>query len=217
VLDNIPTTRLQVLKAISTTWETAGQIATKADMPTPAVKYILDELVALKLVQRLAREDKEDGQDKRADSYKIPEDTSALLEKLTPRIRGEHTVENEPDIPPIEPTFEFGEEKSITCNPNDALSSNPWCQFGRRERQGNEPAERDLKEALVCRRVNKALAEGITDPVALSSFCDLPVCLLSRFPGVSKISSERIRSQLESHRREQHFRGVIDQRMGAGA
>jgi len=72
-------------------------------------------------------------------------------------------------------------------------------------------SEAYLDDSLACRRFKKALAAGITDPIALSSICGLPVCLVAKFPGVNSIAAARILAQLEAHRREQHFSQKAEQ------
>jgi len=72
-----------------------------------------------------------------------------------------------------------------------------------------------LDEVLVCRRLKKAIAEGITDPIALAEACGLPVCLVSKFPGVNSISAAAVRAQLDRHRREQHFADEATKHTGA--
>jgi len=47
----------------------------------------------------------------------------------------------------------------------------------------------NLDEVLVYRRIKKAIAEGITDPIKLSEICCLPVCLASKFPGIKEPNS----------------------------
>jgi phage/plasmid-associated DNA primase len=61
-----------------------------------------------------------------------------------------------------------------------------------------------LDEVLVCRRLKRAIAEGITDPMMLAEVCGLPVCLVAKFPGVNSIAASVIQSQLDQHRRELH-------------
>jgi hypothetical protein len=60
-----------------------------------------------------------------------------------------------------------------------------------------------LDEVLVCRRINQAIASGITDPIELSKVCGLPVCLAVKFPGTNSIASESILAQLAQYREEQ--------------
>ena len=94
IRDNIPTMRWQVLKAMrvrawdqmgdneSSDWMTSSQI--KADkMSTGSIRYALEELSVLDLVERLSRE--ETGG--RSDSYRLTDNTMLQLNRLTTRNR----------------------------------------------------------------------------------------------------------------------------------
>ncbi len=87
IYDNIPTIRMQVLKALSAEFQTTSVIANKSDLPTPTAKRILDEMAALKIVVKQVREEKDDTQDKRSDSYRLAQNTIGCLQQLTGVIR----------------------------------------------------------------------------------------------------------------------------------
>jgi phage/plasmid-associated DNA primase len=69
------------------------------------------------------------------------------------------------------------------------------------------PVADPVAAVLACRRLKKAIGEGITDPLELSQACGLPVCSVARFPGVNSIAAAGIIVELEAHRKEQHFIG----------
>jgi len=93
------------------------------------------------------------------------------------------------------------------CDSNDGNASLTVCD-GK-----NDPPfpEEYLDEALTCRRIKKALSEGITDPLKLAEVVGLPVCLVAKFPGVNSIAAAGIQAKLEAHRREQHFQQLAEQ------
>jgi len=64
-------------------------------------------------------------------------------------------------------------------------------------------SEEYLDEVLVCRRLKKVIAEGVTDPSKLSEVCGLPVCLVARFPGVDPAAAKAVIDRLEQHKRKQ--------------
>jgi len=127
ILDNIPTRRWQVLKAIDPGWLTTSIIAQKSDMSTGAAKRVLDELISLKLVERLAREEKSEGMDKRADSFKISDKWLGIVEELGGGIPGDSIADSERDTtikkenivdensPPIFPIIIPGEDGDGKC------------------------------------------------------------------------------------------------------
>jgi hypothetical protein len=73
-----------------------------------------------------------------------------------------------------------------------------------------------LDEILVCRQLQKALGEGITDPLKLAEVCGLPVCLVakSKFSGINSIAAEAIAVQLDRHRRGQHALKLAEKHTG---
>lgn len=95
VLDNIPTMRWRILSNLSTEWKSTAVIAKDADLAVGAIRYVLDELFSLKLVERLAREEKDKSQDRRSDSYKLADEWAIVIEKLKTRISKESTTEEE--------------------------------------------------------------------------------------------------------------------------
>ncbi len=88
IADNIPSMRWKVLNVLTTEWQTTPIIAKSADLPAGAAKYPLDELVALKLVEKFPREEKDRSMDRRTDSYKLSSEALESIEKLKTRIRG---------------------------------------------------------------------------------------------------------------------------------
>jgi hypothetical protein len=69
-----------------------------ADISTGSAKRVLDELIALKIVERIAREEKTDG-DKRADSYKISDDwIESILDLRGEKLRGGFPRDSTTDI-----------------------------------------------------------------------------------------------------------------------
>lgn len=177
VLDNIPTLRMQVLEALVSLWEkdvyvvewhTTAEISSQAHLPTATTKRVLDELTALELIEHLARDEKTADYDRRSDSYRLMMPTALVLYQLTGEIRSGYDIKlenNKGDVSTILPIF---------------------------TRQSEEFSQGYLDEVLVCRRLKKAIAEGITDPIKLSEVCGLPVCLASKFPGVKKDGSGSI-------------------------
>jgi len=83
VQDNIPTIRWQVLAAMGQDPQPTAEVGKAARMPTGPAKRILEELVALKLVHKTLRSEKEEGQDKRADSYELTPETQMMVRKLS--------------------------------------------------------------------------------------------------------------------------------------
>jgi hypothetical protein len=53
------------------------------------------------------------------------------------------------------------------------------------------------EEILTCRRIKKAIASGITDPIKLAEVAGIPVCIAAKWPGVD---GEVVLSRLEEHR-----------------
>jgi hypothetical protein len=83
--------RYAVLLALTEEWQTTNQVAAGVKMTTRVVKRILDELVAVGICERHARDDKrkdtgggvfkEADNDRRSDSYRIvPEYRSTFIE-----------------------------------------------------------------------------------------------------------------------------------------
>jgi len=95
ILDNIPTMRWKLLDALSDGWEVTPSIAKKADLSVGAVRYVLDELFCLKLIERLTREEKDNTQDRRSDSYKIADIWFPIIDKLKTRIIKESETESQ--------------------------------------------------------------------------------------------------------------------------
>lgn len=95
ISDNIPSMRWKVLNALTEEWQHSAKIAKDADLTIGAVKYHLDELVALKLVEKLLKDELEDKMDHRFDYFKLSEMASQAIEKYNTRISGESNSENE--------------------------------------------------------------------------------------------------------------------------
>lgn len=112
VLDNIPTDRNKVLFLMGGDWETTASIAEKANLDTGATRYILNELLALEIVVRKSRDNKEDGENKRSDSFRLLEKWIPVIDQLTPR--------NYPG--PI-----WNEETKSSKNNNNIPYPIPWC------------------------------------------------------------------------------------------
>ena len=72
-------------------------------------------------------------------------------------------------------------------------------------------SEEYFDSVLTCRRIKKAIASGITDPIKLSEVVGLPVCIMSHWPGVNTITAEVVLGQIAEHRRELHFTKLADQ------
>lgn len=87
IADNIPSIRWKVLNALTINWQSTPKIAKVADLPPRSAGYQLDELVALKLVEKMLREEKESYMDRRTDSYRLSAETSKAIEKLNKWIR----------------------------------------------------------------------------------------------------------------------------------
>jgi DNA repair photolyase len=94
VLDNIPTVRWRILCALTPEWETISVIAKRADLSTGAIRYSLDELISLRLVDRLAREEKDGSMDRRSDSFRLVERWVPVVEKLETSIIREGVIDN---------------------------------------------------------------------------------------------------------------------------
>ena len=95
VLDNVPTMRWRILNSLSSAWMQTSAIAKDADLSVGAVRYVLDELFSLKLVERLTREEKDKTQDRRSDSYKLADRWASVVGKLKTRIIEEGTRKNQ--------------------------------------------------------------------------------------------------------------------------
>lgn len=214
ILDNIPTRRWQILRNMPSRlddskenlipgWSTTSSIATGADMSTEAAKRTLAELISLKLIERWVREDKTDGMDKRADSYRILDKWAKTIEKLRGVIRCDGTIDSEKEL-----ESDSSNEFEYTVIKNSPPLYTIIIPGGVEK---DPPFSEDyLNDVLVCRRIKKAISEGIKDPIALSSICGLPICMLTKFPGVNSIAAARIQAKLEAHRREQHFQEKAD-------
>ena len=93
--DNIPTTRWRILNALTKDWQHTSKISQLADLPTRSVKYHLDELVALKLAEKLLKDEVEDSMDRRFDYFKLSDSASEAIEIYDTRIRIKGTIEEE--------------------------------------------------------------------------------------------------------------------------
>ena len=93
--DNIPTTRWRILNALTKEWQHTSKISLLADLPTRSVKYHLDELVALKLAEKLLKDEAEDSMDRRFDYFKLSDSASEAIEIYDTRIRIKGTIEEE--------------------------------------------------------------------------------------------------------------------------
>lgn len=95
IADNIPSIRWKVLNALTTNWQSTPKISKVADLPPRSAGYQLDELVALKIVEKLLREEKDYSMDRRVDSYRLSTEASAAIEELNKWIRIEDNIEEE--------------------------------------------------------------------------------------------------------------------------
>jgi hypothetical protein len=95
VSDNIPSMRWKVLNALTKEWQHSAKIAKDADLTIGAVKYHLDELVALKLVEKLLKDELGDKMDHRFDYFKLSEMAADAIEKYDTRISGEGNSKDE--------------------------------------------------------------------------------------------------------------------------
>ena len=84
--------RWRILSALTADWQNTPAIAKSADLPTGSAKYQLDELVALKLVERLLKDEKDSSMDKRADSYRLSTEAEEAIRKLKTRISIEDNI-----------------------------------------------------------------------------------------------------------------------------
>jgi hypothetical protein len=84
--DNLPTTRMRVMENMimgdEPCWGTSSEIGNRAKLPIETTKRILEELTALSLIEKLAREDKGEGEDRRSDSFRLTVSTAAALREL---------------------------------------------------------------------------------------------------------------------------------------
>ena len=95
ISDNIPSMRWKILKALTTEWQHAAKIAQVEDLTIGAVKYHVDELVALKLVKKLLKDEVDPSMDRRFDYYKLSEIAADAIEKYNTRVRGEGNSKDE--------------------------------------------------------------------------------------------------------------------------
>jgi hypothetical protein len=123
VCDNIPTMRWRVLSCLSTKWMSTPTIAKEADLSGGAVRYALDELFCLKLVDKLTREEKIVDEDRRSDSYKLTDETAAIIEKLRTSIRGEGTTQEQH-------TNNLDKQNTVKSNPCPLFSTDDVCGLG---------------------------------------------------------------------------------------
>lgn len=82
IADNIPTTRMVALRVLTEEWQTTSELSEAAQASTEATRNLLSELTALGVIDRKARESKEIGEDKRADSYRISCRWAPAIEQL---------------------------------------------------------------------------------------------------------------------------------------
>jgi hypothetical protein len=78
-------------------------------------------------------------------------------------------------------------------------------------------------EVLTCRKIKKAIASGIIDPLKIAEVVGVPVCLLVKtphlWPGMDSIAVENIQLQLKKHRelqsREIHLQNLANKKAEA--
>jgi len=92
IADNIPSMRWKVLNALTEEWQHTTAIAKISDLPTGSTKYQLDELVALKLIEKLLKEALDSTMDRRYDYYKLSPEAAQAIEKCKTRIRTEDNI-----------------------------------------------------------------------------------------------------------------------------
>ncbi len=81
--DNIPTARARLLLALSPKYQTTTEIAEAARLETTQTRYILAELVTLRVAHRLPKENKnDDDDDARTDSYRLLDHWTPAMEKI---------------------------------------------------------------------------------------------------------------------------------------
>jgi hypothetical protein len=95
ISDNIPSMRWKILRALTTEWQHTGKISKDADLPPRAVKYHIDEMVALGLVKKLLKDELENSMDHRFDYFKLSEMAAQSLEKYDTRIRIDDIMKDE--------------------------------------------------------------------------------------------------------------------------
>lgn len=95
ISDNIPSMRWKILRALTTDWQHTAKIAQVEDLTIGAVKYHIDELVALKLVQKLLKDEVNSSMDRRFDYYKLSEMSADAIEKYKTRVRAEGNSQDE--------------------------------------------------------------------------------------------------------------------------
>lgn len=95
ISDNIPSMRWKILRALTTEWQHTAKIAQVEDLTIGAVKYHIDELVALKLVEKLLKDEVNSSMDRRFDYYKLSEMAADAIEKYKTRVRAEGNSQDE--------------------------------------------------------------------------------------------------------------------------
>ena len=95
ISDNIPSMRWKILKVLTKEWQHTSKISQLADLPNRSVKYHLDELVALKLAEKLLKDEVEDSMDHRFDYFKLSDLAFDAIEIYDTRVRIEGIIKEE--------------------------------------------------------------------------------------------------------------------------
>jgi hypothetical protein len=130
ISDNIPSMRWKILRALTTDWQHTAKISKYSDLPPRAVKYHIDEMVALGLVENLLKYELEDSMDHRFDYFKLSEMAAVAIEKYDTRIRLDDNMKDE--------LTKLIEEKNISL-------SNP-CVISQEEQSNQEHSKPGVDE-----------------------------------------------------------------------
>lgn len=95
ISDNLPTMRWKVLRSLTKEWQHTAKIAQVADLPPRSAKYHLDELVALKLAEKLLKDEADSSMDHRFDYFKLSDLAADAIEKYDTRIRTDGIIREE--------------------------------------------------------------------------------------------------------------------------
>lgn len=118
IRDNVPMMRWRVLNAMSTDWMTTSTIKAR-NMSRGSIKYALDELCCLELVECRSR-DETGG---RSDSYRLTESTMLQLDRMKTRIRYSRDVERDREDDITTP-------ESCSQSDKEAEESSPRSAYG---------------------------------------------------------------------------------------
>ena len=75
--------RWKVLRSLTKEWQHTAKIAQVADLPPRSAKYHLDEIVALKLAEKLLKDEADSSMDHRFDYFKLSDLSSDVLKLAT--------------------------------------------------------------------------------------------------------------------------------------